>query len=174
MTRALVLAIVSLFALPLAAADATTVILVRHAEKDSAASPADPPLTESGKQRAAELARILRDTKIDAVYVTPYARTRDTAAPVAAALGLRAVELQPGKTMAAETAELIRTKHAGQTVLVVGHSNSTPDLARALGAADVPAIADPWEFDNLFVVTFRGDEVPHFVRMRYGATSVAP
>ena len=171
MKRVVSLLFVSLFALPLVAGEVTTVILVRHAEKDSAVSPTDPPLTQAGGERAEELARILRDSGITAIFVTPYQRTRDTARPVAALLGLEPQLLQVGKTLAADTAALIREKHAGQTVLVVGHSNSTPELARALGAPDVPNIADPWEFDNIFVVTLRGDQEPAFLRLRYGAVS---
>lgn len=171
MNRALVLLVASLLALPIVAEDVTTVILVRHAEK--AAVPAgDPALTDEGVIRAQALSSMLRDSGVDAIYTTPFRRTRETAAPLANALGLQAVELRPGKTMAAETAALLREKHKGQTVVVVGHSNSTPDLARALGANGVPAVEDAWEFDNVFILTFRGDEAPHFVRLRYGAASV--
>ena len=174
MKRAIVLFVTLLLTLPLLAngpESPTTVILVRHAEKDAAVSPTDPPLTAAGKARAEALVHALRDSGITTVYTTPFHRTRDTAGPIAAALGLQPVELAAGKTFAAETAALLREKHAGETVLVVGHSNTTPDLARALGASDVPSIADPWEFDNIFIVTFRGDEKPHFVRVRYGAIS---
>ena len=171
MKRALSLLVLALLVLPLVAGEPITVILVRHAEKDAAVSPTDPPLTQAGKERAEELARVLRDSGITTIYVTPYQRTRDTAAPIAVALDLQPVELQAGRTFAADTAALIREKHAGETVLVVGHSNTTPDLARALGAADVPNIADPWEFDNIFIVSLRGEERPTFLQLRYGAIS---
>ena len=149
----------------------TTVILVRHAEKVTEGSPADPALTDAGRVRAAELVHVLRDAGIDAIYTTPYERTRQTAAPLAQALKLQPVET---KASAEEMVARIRKEHVGKTVVVVGHSNSTPALARAFGIEGVPDIADPWEFDNLFVITFRGEEPPHFVRLRYGAVSVAP
>lgn len=169
--RFIAVALLAAFPILMAADEPTTVILVRHAEKAAELSQTDPPLTAAGEARAAELARMLRDSGIDAVYVTPFQRTRETARPLVEAVGLEAVELQTGKAFARDTASLIRAKHAGQTVLVVGHSNSTPDLARALGASDVPVIEDAWEFDNIFFVTFREEERPHFVRIRYGAVS---
>jgi 2,3-bisphosphoglycerate-dependent phosphoglycerate mutase len=171
-TSALLLALVVTFPLLANGAGATTtVILVRHAEKVTEGSPADPALTDAGRSRAAELVHVLRDAGIDAIYTTPFVRTRTTAAPLAETLKLQAVETKAG---AEEMVARIRREHAGETVLVVGHSNSTPALARAFGIEAVPDIADAWEFDNLFVITFRGDEPPHFVRLRYGAASMAP
>ncbi|HUP46515.1 MAG TPA: phosphoglycerate mutase family protein [Thermoanaerobaculia bacterium] len=150
---------------PSAYADVTTVILVRHAEK--ASSEDDPPLSEAGLSRANELARALGSTKIDAIYTTQYARTRGTAAPLARRLGIEAVVVTAGKGYAAGLVKRIREEHEGQTVLVVGHSNSTPDVIRALGVADVPAIHES-QYDHLFVCTIEGDEEKLLV-LRYGA-----
>src|SRR5688500_8983040 len=72
-----------------AAAQETTVILVRHAEK--ADGPGDVALTEAGVARAMRLADVLKGAGIHAVYSTPYKRTTDTATPVAKALGLEVV-----------------------------------------------------------------------------------
>lgn len=149
--------------------DVTTAILVRHAEKavPGAGMNEDPPLSAAGEERARELARVLGDVKIDAIYTTPYARTRNTAAPIAAKLHLTPEEVKVGPSYAGEMASLVTTGHRGQTVLVVGHSNTTRDVLRALGVASAPNI-DEAEYDNLFIVTIAADGVPKMLRLRYG------
>lgn len=142
----------------------TTVILVRHAEK--AGPSGDVPLSDPGIARANELARVLEGVKIDAIYSTPYERTRKTAAPIAAKLGVKVEEIAAGKTYPEEMAALIREKHDGDTILVVGHSNTTPDVIRALGltVADMPDST----YDDLFIVTLvKGSS--KLTALRYGA-----
>ena len=145
------------------AASLTTVILVRHAEK--AGSSGDVPLSEIGKQRAIELARVLSGTHLDAIYTTPYHRTRQTAAPVATPRHLDPIEIKPEDTIAR-----IRKDHLGKTVLVVGHSNTTPNLIKQLGIAEPPEIPDS-AYDDLFVVTFGEGIEPRLVTLRYGAAA---
>ncbi|MGZ5445736.1 MAG: phosphoglycerate mutase family protein [Thermoanaerobaculia bacterium] len=132
------------------AAPLTTVILVRHAEKTAVEN--DPPLTSGGEARAGQLARMLGNSGITAIYTTPYARTRDTAAPIAAALRLTPIEVKPGPSYAADLAAKIRAEHASGTVLVVGHSNTTQNVMKALGIENAPKIEET-EYDNLFIVT---------------------
>ncbi|HEY7235878.1 MAG TPA: histidine phosphatase family protein, partial [Gemmatimonadaceae bacterium] len=87
MLRSIVLILIA--ALPLAAQEraATTVILVRHAEK--AATPADdPPLTKAGQARARALAVIAHDAGVTAIVTTQFVRSRTTAEPAASALGI--------------------------------------------------------------------------------------
>jgi broad specificity phosphatase PhoE len=151
--------------LPVPAADLTTVILVRHAEKVASAGE-DPALSETGVTRAAELARVLADVPIDAIYTTQYIRTRDTAAPLAKARALKPVAVTAGKTYAADLAKTIREKHAGQTVLVVGHSNSTSNLLRELGVPNPPRIEED-RYDDLFIYTFSGSNA-RLLPLRYG------
>jgi len=88
------LAVAMLMTAPLAAAHAasaadstTTIFLVRHAEKDTVVVGADPPLSAKGILRAQELARVLGDVPLSAIYVTPYQRNRQTAQPLATHLG---------------------------------------------------------------------------------------
>ena len=145
----------------------TTVILVRHAEKSSdAALKDDPPLTADGEARAKTLARMLGNSGVSAIYTTPWVRTRRTAAPLAAALGLQPVEIKTGATYANEVAAIIRDKHAGATVLIVGHSNTTRDVIRALGIADAPTIPET-DYDNLFVVTLVEGSAPALLKLKY-------
>lgn len=160
-----------LLAVPLSAAEIpeiTTVLLVRHAEKVSTDPAAkDPELTEAGRMRANALARMLADAGVDAIYATPFHRTRQTAAPLAKALGLEAIELPTGASYAADVVARIRKQPAGSTIVVVGHSNSTQHVMRELGLADVPVI-DESDYDNLFVVTLVDGRAPRLLRLRYG------
>ena len=139
---------------------AITVFLVRHAER-AAAPREDPPLTEAGTARAQLLARILGKSGIKTIVTSQYLRTRATAEPLAKQLGITSVAISL-KTSAANprqvTAESIQEivdkilQKPGENALVIGHSNSVPDVIKALGGDVVPTI-DEKEFDDLFVVT---------------------
>ena len=148
-------------------AAATTVLLVRHAEK--AAEPAaDPPLTADGEARAQALVQVARDAGVTAIVTTQFQRTRMTAAPLAQALGITAdVVTARGPDHPREVARTILERHAGETVLVVGHSNTIPEIVAALGAPHPGVIADATH-DNLFVVTVPADGKAKLVRARYG------
>jgi len=134
-----------------------TVFLVRHAERadggagvatTSMTKGADPELSEAGRARAESLAAMLKDAKLTAIIATEYKRTQQTAAPLAKALGVAVTIIK-----ANEPAEVIKTvKAAAGNVLIVGHSNTMPDIMKALGDAAPAAIADN-EYDNLFVLT---------------------
>jgi 2,3-bisphosphoglycerate-dependent phosphoglycerate mutase len=151
------------------AAEMTTVILVRHAEKAPAtAMVTDVPLSDAGMVRAKELARVLNGTKIDAIYTTQYQRTRQTAEPLAKQAGVEPVVITAGTSYPTDLANTIRTKHGGQTVLVVGHSNTTPDVLRALGISSPPPIADS-AYDDLFICTIAPGAAPKLVTLHYGA-----
>ncbi|MDH4064765.1 MAG: histidine phosphatase family protein [Acidobacteriota bacterium] len=145
---------------------AQSVILVRHAERaDTAAGgpptmAADPDLSEAGRERARRLADMLKDSGITAIYVTEFARTRQTAAPLAVALGVT-----PTVIRAADTAVLVqRLRAATGHVLVVGHSNTVPDVAAAL-TSSAPITMEDDEYDNLLVVPL--GRSPRLLRLRY-------
>jgi broad specificity phosphatase PhoE len=149
----------------------TTVIVVRHAEK--AAEPAaDPPLTAAGRARAEALVQAVRGMPVTAIISTDFARTRQTAAPLAARLGLtpEIVDARvPGH--ARVVAEGILARHRGETVVVVGHSNTVPDIVAALGAPKPASICDP-EYDNLFIVRVPANGATTVERRKYGAPTV--
>ena len=163
--RRTLLAFLVLLAFTLAAhaAPPTTVILVRHAEKADVET--DPPLTEAGQARAKRLAAMLARSGVTSIYTTPYTRTRSTAAPVAAALSLTPIEAKTGATYAEDMAATLRALPAGSTALVVGHSNSTTSVMKALGIANAPAIDDKTEFDKIFILTLTDE--PKLVVLTY-------
>lgn len=140
--------------LPAAALAQRLVFVVRHAERADASSStastmgADPLLSALGEARAAKLASMLADSGIKAIFCTEYKRTQDTAKPLAAKLGLT-VQSSPASDTAGVVAK-IKAGHAGDIVLVVGHSNTVPAILKAFGGPDV-TIGDN-EYDNLFII----------------------
>jgi phosphohistidine phosphatase SixA len=120
--------------------------LVRHAEKDVAV-PDDPPLATHGRERAARLAELLAGEGITRILATDTRRARDTAAPLAAKLGVE-LDLYDHRRLAELAAEL---RARGGVVLVVGHSNTTGELAALLGGDSGGPIPDA-EYDRLYRV----------------------
>jgi 2,3-bisphosphoglycerate-dependent phosphoglycerate mutase len=154
----------------------TTVFLVRHAEKADEPRP-DPPLIEKGVARSQELARLLSAAHIKAIFTSQFLRTKQTAEPLAKQLGLRATTFalksnpaRPREIAVESTTELANKilEHSGESVLVVGHTNSIPDLIKMLGGDVVPTI-DEKTFDDLFVVTVFGKGKAKVVQMKYGS-----
>jgi len=147
----------------------TTVVLVRHAEK--APAPADdPPLTAAGEARARDLWTAVHDAGVDAVITTQFVRTRATAQPTATALGLTPTVIPATSPSHIQDVVTEIRKHQGQTVLVVGHSNTVPAIVEALGAKRPAAICDS-RYDDMFVVTIAGDGKANAVHAKYGEPS---
>jgi broad specificity phosphatase PhoE len=151
----------SIRAAALPAADTVVVYLVRHAEKFDDSR--DPPLSEAGKTRAAELARLLADAGVTHVWSTNLERTRATAAPTAALRGLEVQLYDPNDLPGFAT----RLASLPGRHLVVGHSNTTPALVRALGGNPGNLIADS-EYDRCYILTL-GNPAPVTVLLRFGA-----
>lgn len=162
------------FAMPATAAD-LQLILVRHAEKADDGT-RDPALSEAGQARAQALAKALQDAGVQAVYATPYKRTRMTAAPLATAAGTRVTVrdiVGDVATDAATFASELREKHPGSVVVIVGHSNTIAPLANALLGRQALQDLGEHEYDRMLVVTLPDDAPPRLVEARYGAASQA-
>src|SRR5437762_13246615 len=80
------------------------VVIVRHAEK-AANGGSVPDLSSAGRARADELARILKDSAITAIFTSELKRTQETAAPTATSLGVSAAVV-PARGTAVLVAEL--------------------------------------------------------------------
>jgi broad specificity phosphatase PhoE len=126
----------------LATAEPSAIYLVRHAEKMGGQ---DPELTPQGQERARAIAAILHRAGITAIFSTPTLRTTQTAAPLAQRTGLTV------QTYEASAPRLLVQKVRGLSgaVVVVGHSNTLPELVRLFGGAPGAEIADD-EFDRLY------------------------
>jgi phosphohistidine phosphatase SixA len=132
------LVVILLFLLaPLAKAnDSFTLYLVRHAEKLTVKD--DPALTQCGKLRAKQIASMLAKTKIEKVYSTSYKRTMATAAPFAKQQQLAIKNYSPAN-LEQFSQQLLMLK---ESALIVGHSNTTPQLAQLLSGENVETITE--------------------------------
>ncbi len=146
-----------------AANPAATVILVRHAERAGTMA-GEEGISAVGRCRAEALARVLADAGVKRVFTTEVARTRETSEPVAKMQGIRP-ETVPAKDVDGLVAKL-RAGGPGDVALVVGHSNTLPQVVERLGAGKAPAIADD-EYDRMFVVTLTGPNQANLLALRY-------
>ena len=103
---------------------------------------------------------MLKDAQITAVYTTEYKRTRETAAPVAQSLGIQP-EVIPGDDLRGLIAKL---KASSGNVLVVGHSNTLPQIISALGVSSRVTVAES-DYDNLFLVVL--ERPPRLIHLHY-------
>jgi len=127
----------------------TTFYLIRHAEKDrSNPDDADPELNQKGLGRAMHWAEVLRDANIDAIYSTDYFRTSMTAAPTSVKYNIDVQYYDP------RTLDLAQFKadNLNKNVLVVGHSNTTPQMVNMLLNEEKYQALDDSENGALFVV----------------------
>lgn len=136
----------------------TIVYVVRHVE---AATPTgDPSPTDAGVARAERLAAWMADKQLGAIDATQFKRTQETGKVVADAMGL-AVELVPvdPANVAAYPALIaahVKQQHAGQAILVVGHTTTVPGTVEALSGTPVPPISMT-EYDRLYTITIAAD-----------------
>jgi len=159
--RLTVLVVVLLLVAASEARAQSAIILVRHAERLDEST--DSPLSAAGEQRAQLLARMLDSAGVSAIYTTHFQRTFKTAEPLAKRLGLTITRDDPP---AAELLRRIRASHPTGTVLIVGHSNTVPELLTALGYK-TPVQIEASEYDNLFIVSPRQDSPPVVLRLKF-------
>lgn len=128
-----------------------TIYLIRHAEKVADDSK-DPALTEVGQERAIAFSAYFAGKELKAVYSSDTVRTRGTAGPTAKANGLDVLLYDPRdlKAIAATVKEL------GDTVLIVGHSNTTAVLANILTGGELPNLEDH-HYDRVYVIKLKDD-----------------
>ncbi len=107
-----------------------TVLAVRHAEK-AADGGRDPELSDVGRTRARDLARLLEHAGVTHLFTTDYKRTRATLAPLARVTGLEVLDYSPRDLP--ELLAHLNSLKPGSIAVVCGHSNTTPDLVRGLG-----------------------------------------
>lgn len=145
-------------------AGVATFIVVRHAEKGTDDGK-DPSLSEAGRKRAQNLALLLSKTPLSAVYATGYKRTQQTARTAADAHGI-AVTTYDAQSPATALASQLRAAHAHGTVLVVGHSNTVPEIVAALSGTNVEPMGDG-QFDRIYRVAIGADGKPVLTQDRY-------
>ncbi len=132
----------------------STYYLIRHAEKDrSDSSNRNPDLTKEGQKRANKWAEVFKDVDFDAIYSTDYNRTMQTAKPTADHNKLEIIKYDAMNLFD----ESFEKTTAGKTVLVVGHSNTTPQFANAILSEKKYEDIDDSENGALFIVQVYAD-----------------
>jgi len=132
----------------LGGAKATTVYVVRHAEKELGSAPG---LTPKGAARAEFYATFFAKEMMSAVYSTPTRRTIETATPLAQAQEIPVEEYANGLDFDA-FAKTLLTAHAGETIFIVGHSNTVPLLVNALSGTEDHTDVPHEEYRRLYQV----------------------
>ena len=146
----------------------TTVLLVRHAEKNIEPNNPDPDLSQTGQLRAQGIARMFGEAGINAIYATQFKRTQQTVKPLADRTGVPISLLDANQTD--ELLKRIQTNHRGQTVFIAGHNNSVPAIVSSLSGDTFPLIPES-EYDNLFIVTIYRFGKAKVVKLKYGSES---
>ena len=125
---------------------------IRHAEKDrSDSTNKNPSLTLQGLERANKWALFFKDKNIAAVYSTNYKRTQQTALPIAKEQNLEIISYTAKELIS----EKFIADNKGKNIVIVGHSNTTPELVNSLlGEKKYEDIADR-ENNNVFIVTLK-------------------
>ena len=148
--KVMALLLVTLLMLPnirVWAGDSFSIYLVRHAEKQKKGD--NPSLTACGAVRAKQLAALLSQTNIAAIYSTSYQRTMQTAQPLARLTKLPIKNYNP-KSLEQLAFQLKRHK---KNTLIVGHSNTTPILTALLSSQPVGALSED-DYQMLYQVQF--------------------
>jgi broad specificity phosphatase PhoE len=146
-------------------ANPVTVFLVRHAEK-ATDDPRDPTLTNAGRERVRELARILADAGVTSFFATEYKRTQLTVDPLARAAGSQATVIAASE-MDSLVARL-QTLPPGSRAVVASHSNLVHLIVMRLTGATVKPLEDA-DYDRLYVLTLTGKGTGAAVVLRYGS-----
>lgn len=147
------------------------VFLVRHAEM-CLDQGSNPNLSSYGQERARELARVLVDVNLEKIYSTPFNRTLQTATPISQSQELEINQVEVATGFLESLADQIKTSEAA-TILVAGHSNTTPRLVNLLVGTELSDLEET-EFDRLYIVTLHADGSASYSVLRYGGPSEKP
>ena len=155
----------------------TTIVIVRHAERDEGL---DPPLNAEGEIRAQALADVLQHNGVTAIYCPDFIRNIQTCNAVADRLDLdvnviNAARLADTRALANELVDEILDLHAGGVVLFVGNtgpvvgdqSGNLQELYARLGGTGTP----PIRYRDLYTVIIPDEGAPHFIEATYGGNS---
>ena len=137
------------------------VYIIRHGEKELTG--ADPALTEAGRERAAGWAEMLRAVDLKIILTSDAKRTRETGGIIARSLGIPHKAL-PVQDVAGLT-DLIDFDHEDDNVLIVGHTETIPQILSNLGSIENVEINQS-DFANLFILARQETDEPQLIRLR--------
>jgi 2,3-bisphosphoglycerate-dependent phosphoglycerate mutase len=139
----------------LAQNEVTTYYFIRHAEK--ADNSKNPELSEAGKLRAENYKKIFSNIKLDKIYSTDFLRTTNTANPTALDKNITVAKYNPKEI----DLEVFKKENLGKKVLIVGHSNSSPEFANKIIGEKTYSNIDENVFGHLYIVTIIDNKVSH-------------
>lgn len=138
----------------------TTVLLMRHAEYEE----------DAALKRADILANVAENAGIKAIYTKDIERFQRTVRPLAQRLDLTPSTYQDIK----EVVTAVQEDHYGEAVLIVGHSDTVPEIIDALGGDGTSCSIGSEEYDNLYIVTICRLDKVKVVKLQYGELSPTP
>lgn len=158
------------------AGTSTTLILVRHCERDPGL---DPPLNAEGQARAAILTDVLRENGVTAIYATDLLRNRQSVAALAEELGLNVNLVNPALYAdtvfaANQVLDEVLRDHAGGTVLFCGNIGSTlgtPGICEALYERLGGTGTAPVRYQDMYVCIIPENGATRFIKTIYGPRS---
>lgn len=146
----LFLVVVSILKIQAQESDVTTYYFIRHAEKERTdVTNKNPNLTEKGQLRAKNWSTVFENVDFDLIYSTNYKRTVQTATPTAKSKNLEIQFYNPKELYNQD----FRSKTKEKTVLIVGHSNTTPQFVNNVLGIEKYAEIDDANNSNLYIVT---------------------
>ncbi|MBA6155103.1 histidine phosphatase family protein [Tenacibaculum sp. S7007] len=129
--------------------ETTTYYLIRHAEKDRTdKTNKNPDLNNKGLERAKKWSEILKNVEFDMIYSTNYNRTQQTAKPTADSNNLEVLSYNPNDMYNLK----FQKETIGKTVLIVGHSNTTPFFVNKILEKEKHQQIDDRNNANLYIV----------------------
>ncbi|WP_298777595.1 histidine phosphatase family protein [uncultured Polaribacter sp.] len=135
--------------------ETTTYYLIRHSEKDRTdKTNKNPNLNSDGLERAKKWAEHFKNIDLDAVYSTKFNRTMQTAKPTAESKNLKIINYNPRKMYDS----IFQKNTKGKTVLIVGHSNTTPAFVNKIIGVKKYKNIDDNDNSSLFIVTLSNDK----------------
>ncbi len=132
-----------------------TFYLIRHAEKvRTDPNDEDPSLDIKGMVRAKGWATYFEPIKIDKIYISKYKRTKQTASLIAQQKMVTPTRYEPTTLYS----EAFLKENNGKNVLIVGHSNTIPQMVNKLIGEEKFKDMDDNDNATLFKVTINGND----------------
>lgn len=133
----------------------TTIIVMRHAEKEPGKDP-DPELSAEGKKRAEQLSVLFKDMPVTRLLATPFKRTQHTLANLSSDKGVMIESYEPSKIP-----DLVTNlkQLSGQTIIIAGHANTAPDLVNQLLNEKKYNQLNENEFGKIWILTLDSGKV---------------
>ncbi len=155
----------------------TTLIIVRHCERDPGL---DPPLNAEGSIRAQKLVEVCRENGVTAIYAPSLQRNQQSVQPLADALGIKAhfysdLEMADTKAFANNFVNTVLANHAGEVVMWNGNTGPVTDTQsgnlQELYARLGGTIRAPVRYQDLFIAVIPDEGPVHFIKTEYGGPS---